>query len=82
MTGTLFIVVTPIGNLDDITFRAVEGLKSVDIVLAEDTRHSNKLLSHLDISKHIRAFHAEKRFPCELCMKSFTSHDKLKIHLD
>jgi len=57
MTGTLFIVATPIGNLDDITFRAVEVLKSVDIVLAEDTRHSKKLLSHLDISKPIRAFH-------------------------
>jgi len=57
MTGTLFIVATPIGNLDDITFRAVEVLKSVDIVLAEDTRHSKKLLLHLGISKPIRAFH-------------------------
>ena len=57
MTGILFIVATPIGNLDDITFRAVEVLKSVDIVLAEDTRHSKKLLLHLDISKPIRAFH-------------------------
>ena len=57
MTGTLFIVATPIGNLDDITFRAVEILKSVDLVLAEDTRHSKKLLLHLDISKTIRAFH-------------------------
>ena len=57
MTGTLFIVATPIGNLDDITFRAVEVLKSVDIILAEDTRHSEKLLLHLDISKSISAFH-------------------------
>ena len=57
MTGTLFIVATPIGNLDDITYRAVEILKSVDIVLAEDTRHSKKLLLHLDISKPMRAFH-------------------------
>ena len=57
MTGTLFIVATPIGNLDDITFRAFEVLKSVDFVLAENTRHSKKLLSHLDISKPIRAFH-------------------------
>ena len=57
MTGTLFIVATPIGYLDDITFRAVEVLKSVDIILAEDTRHSKKLLLHLDISKSISAFH-------------------------
>ena len=57
MTGTLFIVATPIGNLDDITFRAVQVLKSVDIVLAENTRHSKKLLLHLDILKTIRAFH-------------------------
>ena len=57
MTGRLFIVATPIGNLDDITFRAVQVLKGVDIVLAENTRHSKKLLLHLDISKTIRAFH-------------------------
>jgi 16S rRNA (cytidine1402-2'-O)-methyltransferase len=57
MTGILFIVATPIGNLDDITFRAVEILKSIDIILAEDTRHSKKLLQHLNITKSIRAFH-------------------------
>jgi len=57
MTGTLFIVATPIGNLDDITFRAVEILKSIDIILVEDTRHSKKLLKHLNIAKPIRAFH-------------------------
>ena len=57
MTGTLFIVATPIGNLDDITFRAVKVLKSVDIILAEDTRHSKKLLLHLNISKSVSAFH-------------------------
>ena len=57
MTGILFIVATPIGNLDDITFRAVEILKSIDIILAEDTRRSKKLLKHLSIVKPIRAFH-------------------------
>ena len=57
MNGKLFIVATPIGNLNDITLRAIEVLKNVDFVLAEDTRHSKKLLSHLDISKPIRAFH-------------------------
>ncbi len=57
MTGTLFIVATPIGNLDDITFRAVEILISVDLILAEDTRHSQKILSHFDIKTPISAFH-------------------------
>ena len=57
MTGTLFIVATPIGNLDDITFRAVETLKSVDLILAEDTRHSQKILNHFDIKTPISAFH-------------------------
>jgi len=57
MSGTLFIVATPIGNLDDITFRANSILKSVDLILAEDTRHSKKLLSHLNISTTLSAFH-------------------------
>ena len=55
--GTLYIVATPIGNLDDITFRAVEVLKNVDLILAEDTRHSKKLLNHLDINTPLQAFH-------------------------
>jgi Predicted methyltransferases len=54
---SLYIVATPIGNLDDITFRAVEILKTVDVILAEDTRHSKRLLSHYDISTPMRAFH-------------------------
>ncbi|BAS67115.1 16S rRNA (cytidine(1402)-2'-O)-methyltransferase [Bathymodiolus septemdierum thioautotrophic gill symbiont] len=53
----LYIVATPIGNLDDISFRAVETLKTVDIILAEDTRHSKKLLSNYDIGTPVRAFH-------------------------
>ncbi len=57
MSVTLYIVATPIGNLDDITFRAVEVLKSVDLILAEDTRHSKKLLAHLDINTPLQAFH-------------------------
>lgn len=53
MKGILYVVATPIGNLQDITIRAVETLKDVDIVVAENRLHSMKLLSHLGISKHI-----------------------------
>ena len=51
MMSTLYIVGTPIGNLGDITFRAVETFKSVDVVAAEDTRHTLQLLNHLEIKK-------------------------------
>ncbi|WP_416678157.1 16S rRNA (cytidine(1402)-2'-O)-methyltransferase [Candidatus Pseudothioglobus sp. Uisw_016] len=57
MIGKLFIVATPIGNLNDITYRAIETLKNVDIVLAEDTRHSKKLFAHFEISTPLKAFH-------------------------
>ena len=53
----LYIVPSPIGNLADITFRAIEILKSVDVILAEDTRTSSKLLQHYSISKPISPYH-------------------------
>ena len=55
--STLSIVATPIGNLSDITFRSIEVLKSVDIILAEDTRTSSKLLKHYKISAKVDSFH-------------------------
>ncbi|MEN0004824.1 MAG: 16S rRNA (cytidine(1402)-2'-O)-methyltransferase [Bacteroidota bacterium] len=54
----LYIVPTPIGNLSDMTFRAVEVLQSVELILAEDTRTSKKLLQHYQISTPLRSYHA------------------------
>ncbi len=55
--GVLYIVGTPIGNLKDITLRAIETLQNVDIILAEDTRQTLKLLNHLNISKQLISYH-------------------------
>ena len=54
----LYVVPTPVGNLSDITFRAIEVLQSVDLILAEDTRHSGKLLKHFQIETPMRSYHA------------------------
>lgn len=56
-SGTLYLVPTPIGNLSDMTFRAVEVLKMVDLIAAEDTRNTQKLLNHFDIETHQISFH-------------------------
>ena len=57
MSGTLYVVATPIGNLDDLSSRAAETLARVDVVAAEDTRHTGRLLSHLMLKKPLFALH-------------------------
>lgn len=68
--GLLYIVPTPVGNLDDMTFRAVEVLKSVDLILAEDTRTSSVLLNHYDIHKPLQSHH------------KFNEHQKVELVRD
>ena len=62
MTGTLYLVATPIGNLEDMTFRAVRILSEVDLIAAEDTRNSIKLLNHFEIRTPMTSYHEFNRF--------------------
>lgn len=71
--GKLYLVTTPIGNLKDITLRALETLKFVDIIAAEDTRNTIKLLNHFDIKKPLVSYHKYNEEE-----KSFELIDKLK----
>ena len=57
MTGTLYLCATPIGNLEDITFRVLRTLKEVDLIAAEDTRNSIKLLNHFEIKTPMTSYH-------------------------
>lgn len=57
MAGTLYLCATPIGNLEDITFRVLRTLKEVDLIAAEDTRHSIKLLNHFEIKTPMTSYH-------------------------
>ncbi|MFA9466345.1 MAG: 16S rRNA (cytidine(1402)-2'-O)-methyltransferase [Velocimicrobium sp.] len=57
MSGRLYLCATPIGNLEDITFRVLNTLKEVDLIAAEDTRHSIKLLNHFEISTPMTSYH-------------------------
>ena len=59
--GTLYLVPTPIGNLADITERAVDVLKEADIIACEDTRHTRILLDHLSIGGHVVSYHEHNK---------------------
>ena len=61
-TGTLYLCATPIGNLDDITLRVLETLRSVDLIAAEDTRNTLKLLNHYDIHKPLTSYHEHNKY--------------------
>lgn len=61
MNGRLYVVATPIGNLKDITFRAIETLKNVDLIACEDTRHTGKLASHYEISTTLVSYHQHNK---------------------
>lgn len=61
MSGILYLCATPIGNLEDITFRVVKILNEVDLIAAEDTRHSSKLLNHYDIKTPMTSYHEHNK---------------------
>src|SRR5690606_29928799 len=60
-TGKLYLVATPIGNLEDMTFRAVRTLKEVDLIAAEDTRQTRKLLTHFEIPGKLVSYHEHNK---------------------
>jgi len=72
----LYLVPTPIGNLDDMSFRAVKVLKEVDVILAEDTRHSGSLLKHFGITTKMRAYHMHNEHNVQDNLIQELSHGK------
>jgi len=83
LTGTLYIVATPIGNLGDISQRAIETLKNVDLIAAEDTRHSRPLLQQFAITTSLTALHEHnERNACEDLLKKIQAGQSLALISD
>ena len=83
MSGTLYLVATPIGNLEDITYRAVRILKEADLIAAEDTRNSIKLLNHFDIKKPMTSYHEFNRYDkAEVLIEKLTAGENIAVITD
>jgi len=83
MSGKLYLVATPIGNLEDITLRAVRILQEVDIIAAEDTRHTLKLLNHLNIKKPLISYYREtEKTKAEILINKILDGKKIALVSD
>ena len=81
--GILYLVATPIGNLEDITLRAINTLKEVDLIAAEDTRQTLKLLNHLEISKPLISYHRHNEdVKTDLLIKKLEDGENIAIVTD
>lgn len=81
--GKLYLCGTPIGNLEDITYRALETLKNVDVIYAEDTRHSIKLLTHFGITKPLYSYHEHnKRQAADEILTKLRNGDRIALVTD
>lgn len=76
MTGTLYLCATPIGNLEDMTYRAVRILQEVDLIAAEDTRNSIKLLNHFDIHAPMTSYHEYNKYDKARVLVGYLSEGK------